>query len=309
MSLPSYMLPPVLDVSANPIIPIDASYIGLFYAYEASGGYVMEQGLTNIVMIPYEKINKYDVTESLQVEFDVRTFNKKIGLIKDASNIGIINTTYDPALNHFPTDTITLNAFEFVSGMNESQVISVGKYHTLYSDFQTFLNAYFGYPEGFDSLFTIQSQININNGIFDASALMHLMTYQVLNASGEYVNTVTGEITIHNVNALLRFANQYNPFNNRISSQSNISDGFIDQDLIFIPTGTIVTLYVNIKNVDAYPNYVALTASGESYLQNITHDGDYTNGYFSQTTTVTSDYIKRVIEVPLLMRLTNLSTS
>ena len=244
----------------------------------------------------------------MQVEFDVRTFNQKIGLYKDASNIGIISTSYDPSANRFPTETIKLNAGEFVSGMNESQVISVGKYTTLYSDFQMFLNSYFGYPDGFSSLFTIKSQIDINGGIFDASALMNLMTYQVINASGEYVNTVTGEISILYVNALLRFANQYNPFNNRTSSQSDISNGFIDQDLIFVPTGTVVTLYVNIKNIDAFPNYIALTASGENYLQNITHDGDYTNGYFSQVTTVTSDYIKRVIKVPLLIRLTNLST-
>ena len=127
MSLPSYMLPPILDVNANPIIPIDSSYIGLFYAYEASGGYVMEEGLTNIVMIPYEEINRIDVTESLQVKFDVRTFNRKIGLIKDASNIGIINSAYNLATNNFPVDSISLPANEFVSGMNTSQVISVGK--------------------------------------------------------------------------------------------------------------------------------------------------------------------------------------
>jgi hypothetical protein len=258
-------------------------------------------------MIPYEQINKYDVTETLQVKFDVRTFNEKIGLIKDASNIGIIDSSYNPSTNNFPVNTITLSATEFVNGMSTSQVISVGKYTTLYSDFQIFLNAYFGYPDGFSSLFTIQSQIDINGGVFDASALMNLMTYKALNASGEYVNAVTGEITIENVNALLRFANQYNPFNNRTSSQSNVSAGFIDKDLIYIPTGTNVTLYVNIKNVDSYPNYIAITPSGESYLQTIT--GDYTNGFFSQTTTVTSDYIKRVCEVPLLMRLTNLSTS
>lgn len=307
MPLPSYMLPPILDVSANPIVPIDSSYVGLFYAYEASGGYVMEEGLTNIIMIPYEQINKIDVTESLQVKFDVRTFNKKIGLIKDASNTGIINSSYDPATNSFPVDSISLPANEFVSGMNTSQVIYVGKYTTLYSDFQMFLDSYFGYPSGFSSLFTIKSQIDIHGGVFDASALMNLMTYKALNASGEYVDTVSGEITIQHVNALLRFANQYNPFNNRSSSQSNISQGFIDKDLIFIPTGTQVTLYVNIQNIDAYPNYITITPAGTANIQAIS--GDYTNGNFSQVTTVTSDYIKRVVKVPLLIRLTNLSTS
>jgi hypothetical protein len=299
------MLPPILDVNANPIIPIDSSYIGLFYAYEASGGYVMEEGLTNIVMIPYEEINRIDVTESLQVKFDVRTFNRKIGLIKDASNIGIINSAYNPATNNFPVDSISLPANEFVSGMNTSQVISVGKYNTLYSDFQMFLDSYFGYPAGFSSLFTIKSQIDIHGGVFDASALMNLMTYQALNASGEYVDTVSGEITIQHVNALLRFANQYDPFNNRDGGgSSNISQGFIDKDLIFIPTGTQVTLYVNIQNVDIYPNSITITPAGTINIQAIS--GDFTNGNFSQVTTVTSDYIKRVVKVPLLIRLTNL---
>ena len=118
---------------------------------------------------------------------------------------------------------------------------------------------------------------------------------------------MSGEITIQHVNALLRFANQYNPFNNRVSSQSNISQGFIDKDLIFIPTGTRVTLYVNIKNVDAYPNFVSVTPAGTTNIQ--ATSGDYANGNFSQVTTVTSDYIKRVVKVPLLIRLTNLSTS
>jgi hypothetical protein len=65
------------------------------------------------------------------------------------------------------------------------------------------LNNYFGFPEGFNTLFTTTSQIDINGGIFDASAMVNIMHYSALNASGEYVNTMTGSITIEHINALL----------------------------------------------------------------------------------------------------------
>ena len=304
----NFLLPPSIVLNdPNPILPNDASYIGLFYAYEGSGGYVMEQGFEDIIVIPYEQINKYDLTQSLQVRYDVRTFNEKIGLFKDASNILIIDSSYDPVHNTFPVSEISLTASEFLLGMNPQQVIYVGKYHTLYSDFQTFLNEYFGYPQGFDSLFTIESQININGGVFDADALMNLMKYKALTASGEYVKTMTGTVTIQYVNALLRFANQYNPFNNRIAGTKDISGGFIEGDLIFIPTGTTVTLTTAVKNLDVMPNYIGLNASGDTHLDMITYD--YSNGNFSQVTTVTNDLIKRVVKVPLLIKLSNLSTN
>jgi hypothetical protein len=79
--------PPPQNVIPNPIVATDSSYVGLFYAYGASGGFIMEQGFNDVVLIPYEKINKYDVTEALQVKYDVRVFNEKIGLFKDSDNI------------------------------------------------------------------------------------------------------------------------------------------------------------------------------------------------------------------------------
>jgi hypothetical protein len=80
----------------------------------------MEEGLTNIVMIPYERINKFDVTESLQVRYDVRVFNEKIGLLKDSTNEIITNTSYNPTNNTFPVDSISLTASEFLLGMNST---------------------------------------------------------------------------------------------------------------------------------------------------------------------------------------------
>jgi hypothetical protein len=289
----------------NPIILSDESYTGLFYAYEGSGGFVMEKGVASTTIYPYNPINRYDVTNSLQIKYDVREFNQKLGLIKDESNIEILSTTYNENNNGFMEDKITLTASEFTIKITPANIISVGKYSTLYNNFQTLLNNYFGYPEGFTSLFTTTSTANINNGIFDASAMVNLMNYSSLNSSGEYVKDLSGTITIQHINGLLRYASQNNPFNNRTTQ--TIQDGFIENDLIYIPTGTTVTLVANIINVDTPNNYVVPTSDGLTHILQRTPGPDYTNGNYSQTTTFTPNSITRVVKVPMLLVLKNLS--
>lgn len=295
-----------LDGSANPIVPDGTPYAGEFYAYEASGGYVMEQGIQTIQLGPYETINKYDVTQAFQVKYDVREFNEKIRLYKDASNIEIIDSSYNPSTLSFPNDTVSLSASEFRLGISKSNILSVGQYSSLYVNFQTMLNTYFGIPQGFSSLFSLKSQVEINNGIFDASAMMHLMNYEALNASGEYVKTMSGSITIKHVNALLRFACQQNPFNNRTTQQPY--DGFMEHDLIYVPLGTQITLVASFVNTNPAVNYVAPTAE---YLAEFTANstGDFTNGDYSQTTIFDASAITRVVKAPMLIKLANISTS
>lgn len=297
---------PVINVTPNN--NGNVYYTGLVYAYGASGEFVMEQGLQNIIISPVENINKYDVTEALQIELDVRLMNQKIGLIKNTDNSVIIDSSYNASLGSFPIDNVIFSSTEFVLGVSPERIMSLGKYNTLYSDFQNFLLNYFGYPQGFDSLFTIQSRIDFNNGIFDRDSFMNLLRAKVINASGEYVNAITGELRVKHINALLRFANAYNPFNNR-TKQTNaikidISNGFLENDLLFAPTGTSVTLRVVLKTTDA-GNYITLNDAGRNRLNAIS--GDYNVGYYSQTTTVTETEIVRVLRVPLLLKLTNLS--
>jgi hypothetical protein len=289
----------------NPIISTDASYIGLFYAYEASGGFAMEQGIASTTIYPYETINRYDVTNSLQIKYDVRTFNEKIGLIKDASNENITNTTYNSTTNNFAYDNITISAGEFSLAVDENEIISVGIYSTLYSNFQTLINNYFGFPEGFTSLFTTTSQMNLNGGIFDASAMVNLMNYKALDASGQYVNTMTGSITIGRVNALLRYASQNNPFNNR--PNHTIEDGFIENDLIYVTTGTTITVVAKIINSDTSNNTIIPTTDGLANIIQSSPGPDFTNGPYSQVTTFTSQSITRIVTAPILIVLKNLS--
>ena len=151
----------------------DVSYIGLYPAISATGGFIMEEGFKTITMIPVQQIGEYDVTLAIQVVMDVRFFNEKIGLYKDATNTNILTTSFDNSTNRFPTDNITITAEEFTAGVtNITQVISVGKYNTLYSDFINYVNDYFSYADGFSTIFSLSSMVDINGGVFDASAFI-----------------------------------------------------------------------------------------------------------------------------------------
>lgn len=293
-------------VVINDIVPANSPYIGLFYAYEASGGFIIEKGVATTTIIPYNALNRYDMTNALQVKYDVRKFNQKLGLFKDASNINILSTTYSS--DNFPINEITLSAAEFSLSVSASDIISVGRYSTLYSDFGALLNAYFGYPPGFTSLFTLKTPKtpnDINGGIFDASAMDSIMNYSILNASGEYVNTMTGSIIINNINSLLRYVCRYNTFNNRTSE--TIENGFIENDLIYIPTGSQITLVANIVNTDTSNNTLMPTTPELNYIIQTSPGQDFSNNYYSQETTFTYSSITRVVKIPLLIVLKNLS--
>jgi hypothetical protein len=287
----------------NPIVPIDASYVGLFYAFSGLGGYIMEEGIKTITMLPVNQINQFDVTDSVQVKFNVATFNSKLGLIKDPSNIHIISTTFDTNTNTFPTDTITITSPDFQSGVNTlGEVISVGRLQYAYSDFIAYLDDYFNYPPGFSTLFTLSSQIDINNGVFDASAFLHVINEQQYNPStGEYVNDLSGSVQVDYINQLLNYICYADPFNNRDPTLNiTIQDGFIARDLVFVPDGVSMTL-----NLDIINNNIVLNNLGYNNVAYLNQTYNYTSGYFSVNTTVTNTNIKRVIKAPLLMVLVN----
>lgn len=288
---------------SNPIIATDASYVGLYYALSATGGYKIEEGLKTITLLPVNQINQYDTTDSLQVRFDVRTFNQAIGLYKDASNQTILDTSFNESTFTFPTDIIELTANQFVLGMTENQVISVGKLKYVYQDFIEYVNNYFGFPNGFTTLFTLSSQIGINGGVFDANEFIKVIHGTTLNPStGEYIKDLSGSITLNSVNQLLNFVNYSNSFNNRTTGVTSIKDGFIEGDIIFVPNGITITL-----NLDIISNSIGLNTLGSSLLSQLNSSTNYTNNYFSVNTTTTNTNIKRIIKAPLLIKLTNLS--
>ena len=276
-------------------------YEGYYYSFTASGGYIGEAGAPSLRYNVNALFDNFDMTDSIQVLFDVKTFNQKIGIIKDSSNIHVLDSSFNNTTGNFPMDSLTVSAREFVHGMKENQVISVGRYQSLYSDFAGYVRQYFGYG-GFASLFSGSSSYTINSGIFDPSALIQAINGSATNSVGAYVKDLSGSITVNNINNLLRTASTLNIFGNRETAA--VTDGFLSGDLIFIPNGTQFTLNVDILSTGTK------TAQGILNVDISNQDTDYIspNKLFTQMSTAGLNLISRTVTAPLLLRLANLPT-
>jgi hypothetical protein len=73
---------------------------------------------------------------------NVRLFNEKLGLYKDANNYNILSTSFNEITGQFPVDTIYISATEFLQNVHIPNILSVGKLETLYTDFIQYVNAY-----------------------------------------------------------------------------------------------------------------------------------------------------------------------
>jgi len=315
-----------MDISVN-TPPTSGPYSGVFYTIIGTGGYTMVQGLPTIILRPPNPLVQYDVTNAVQILFDVRTFNKKLGLIKDASNIDISGTSYGyPSSNYnvaadlFYNDTITISAADLSNGLTTtSQIVSVGTYSTLYSDFETYVNSYFGYAGGFQSLYASVDSFAVNDGSFNPASFLELLHGNgAIDNSGAYINSLTGSITILGINNLLNFSINSNVFGNRdpsncttASNQTNyrIKDGFQAGDLIFIPGGLSITLNLSILN----ENDVSFNSNNpsQSSINSLNQSSNFTQKYGSNLYTVTTQAsltgITRTVTAPLLFILENLS--
>jgi hypothetical protein len=286
---------------------------GKVYAIYAAGGFTIQEGFPIIHLSSnIQPLNSYDVTNALQLMFDVKVFNQKLGITKDLNNQYIINTTYDSITHSYPIDTINLNAQEFVNGMSRKQVVSVGTYSTLYSDFNSYVNSYFAYAGGFASLFSSNSDYNIYDGVFDASAFMNIITTHPIDNTGAYVEPVGGSITITNVNGIIRYMVETDIFGNRnpltgtTASDPNVphnygmEDGFMDGDLIMIPSGTTITLQLGIDNLPVINEGPTNVGSNTSDFTS-----KYGSSYYTEQTTASFTNINRVLTAPLLLILKN----
>jgi len=303
------------------------TYTGAVYAFNATGGFTMEQGFNTIKLRDSSAVHQFDVTDALQVKFDVATFNAKLGITKvhvgDRKNAALAPTCslgsyFDVVNDNLKTDSITLTAAEFVSGMSASQVISVGNYSTLYSDFVNYVKTYFGYDGGFSSLFNAASEFDINGGVFDADAFMGLISGSAANGLGAYIKDLSGSITISNISNLLRNVVDANIFGNRtpgteanstgtaIDPANNtcygVADGFIAGDLVWVPAGTTITLKLDIDLESFAPlNNIGATNGAATAINQST---SFTYGLgFTENTTASNTNITRVLTAPLLIRL------
>ena len=300
----------MVDVSGGinePPSGLTTPYEGFYYAFYGSGGFTMDQCFNTIKLQQQNPLLRYDVTKAVQVRFDVRTFNSKIGLIKEPNNVDIISSDFNAVTDKFPNNSITISASEFLDGMSAAQILSVGAYETMYSDYIQFVNTYFGYAGGFSSLFADASEFDINGGVFNADSFMNIIT-PYTTEGGENVKPLEGSITINDINNLLKFAIDGNVFKNRTpqvmdaidasasdtgydasgfsyehslyKTNFGMADGFVHGDLIFIPAGTTVKLHVVIDS----ENYNPLNNLGPSnvtdLISSMDTDRTYTKKYY-----------------------------
>jgi photosystem II stability/assembly factor-like uncharacterized protein len=278
-------------------------YRGECYVFDTSGGFIIDQILSPIPLAPSIPLMKYDVTNAIQLTFDVRTFNTRIGIIKDASNTHTIRATLDSEGCNLAVDSVTISTTDFIQGLSVGSVISMGSMATLYSDFNKTVKTYFGIPEGFASLFACVDNFSINGGVFDATAFINLLNGNTFNSAGSLISDLSGYFTVNDVNKHLKFVCNTNVFSNRPLNTYSLRDGFLEGDLLFIPNGLNVRLSIDIEAepVGAPTNIGPLHLDASFGTFNYSYP--QVNVYKTTSSTVTN--ITQNYEVPILIILKN----
>jgi hypothetical protein len=238
----------------NPLLPELPLYQGLFYAFDATGGFHLAEGIAKVDLAAQSNLELFDLTNCVQVMMDVRLFNQKLGVMKDvSSNTAILNrdlstnwmypyttlnTSYDRKTQIFSdtlgnqVDSVTVNAQEFsidISNGGNMAILSVGVLATLYDDFDDYVKQYFGYAGGFASLFESAGTFEIGEG-FNEDKLFSLITDSSNN--GTWSIGADNEPVFTNVSAAGQFK-----YNADISGSISINN--IVQSLRFVVDSNI----------------------------------------------------------------------
>jgi hypothetical protein len=308
------------------------------YAFTALNGFSTDQTFNKITRLTQTIIDQYDVTGAIEILMDVSLFNSKLGIFKDANNVAIINNGYyDNNNNIFFNNFFSISSEDLISSIKsgktpESRIVSVGRFSSIYSDFAKYVASYFGVNNaGFDTLFTNDHNFNPNLGIFDASALVMLLTTGtgITDLSGASTSRLSGSIDISNITQLLANAVDSNCFGNRDPDTGNTSslidgygnrrnygttDGFFADDLFFIPKGGLtLTLRLGLDD-ELFGSPQNNKGSDYSLHTGIAQDeaGSFilnaSAGIFTSISTSTATSISRTLSIPLLIRLANLGT-
>jgi len=295
------------DASQNNTLPATGTQMtGALYAFTATGGFEMERQFADITRAEDASFIEYDMTDTVQILYDVRKFNELIGILKDKDNETVLSATDDnrtfttnegneiqaPFALTGVRDSITISASDFATQLiaqdtlTGNPVVSIGIYDGMYTQFETYVRTYFGYFGGFASLFNNSSNFDISTN-FDVSGMYDLLTTNgQQEASGAVISDLSGSIQITNITELLRYAVDTNLFNNRDPSGElyndsdasfgaatgnfGIRDGFIADDLIFIRAGTQITLKLDIAQEAYLPiNNLNSGATNPNYLGNL----------------------------------------
>jgi len=273
--------------SPNYAVGVNKKYIynGLQTAITANGGFSIEENAKPMYLHVIENIAKYDVTDSVQLLFDVETFNSKLG-------------DYDVLNETFEMNSIMIYASEFTYGLKSmEQINSVGRLENFYKDFVNHVNDFLNYEEGFSSIYLIDEEFEVEKEKMEIVDLYETLIRKSENAYGKY-DDLYGNITVNGTNNILKYMKNLNIFGNR---NGVVNPGFIEGDLIYVPYGLTITI-----SVDLNAENLQLNKKGVEYLKKMNEKNDYDNGNGSQETHTNTEKITRIVKIPLLMKLVNI---
>lgn len=188
----------------------------------------------------------FDSTLALQIDYDVRIINNKLGIYKNYTNTVIIDSSNSIIKDDTRQDYIRITNKEFLDNISEQHIKSVGKYSDLYNEFKRKINTYFGYANKFESILDTSGTTFINSGIFTAKDFFTIITEKYIDESNNSVYKLNGFIELYQLTNILNFVCETNPFNNRNGHTRD--DGFIDGDRILISDGITITLDLKVED-------------------------------------------------------------
>jgi hypothetical protein len=214
-----------------------SQYIGIYYAIPAIGGFHIEQNFGGPIPIVTDISAKdLDLTLALQLRINVKSFNDKLGIIKDASNNIVISSPLDISGGSFPT-FISFNFIEFIQDIIIDNVISVGSFNTIYSDFRRDVINYYQLAKQV-SVFDPSGESQYSGiGEFTKEDFVQLFS---IDPSSNLYNDISGNMNIYYIPQLMKQLYENDPFNNR--SNKTEEHGFLAGDIIMLENGISIRL-------------------------------------------------------------------
>jgi hypothetical protein len=206
-------------------------YEGAHYAITGKGGFSIKDSYV-MKITPIQEFGKYDMTNAVQILFPASLLNSFLG-------------GFNEITKKFNKDLITVTSQQLLK-IDKKDILSVGAFDSMYYDYQKHINTFFRFSMNNSSLFTTESQTEINNGIFDEGRLYSMLNEKsICPFSGEITDALNGYIEIKNITDMLSKINDLNLFGNRFSH--DISKGFMNGDLIHVSNGMNIKLNVDMS--------------------------------------------------------------
>ena len=227
-------------------------HIGEYSVIRASGGFNIDQQFGGPVKVYAQSESvELDMTLALQLKVNVRTFNTKLGIIKDLSNDVVISSPLDVSNGVLPMD-ISFTFQDFIPDIKTENIISLGNFSYIYSDFRRNIVNFYKlstYSNVFDTWSEEQQKDDLTKEVF----------VNMFDENGIYSNNISGTMSIYFVRSLLEAILAKDPFNNR--TNKSINDGFIAGDIILLTNGISIKLDLSLKEVPPLPEFADISTN------------------------------------------------